>query len=114
MGNLPYVMEKEIQQYRKRIDELKGKIDKKQLEGISIASEQQFYDCLIFFYNKANNDDLSEKDMIEINDFVNTKINNERSADFTAILLQVFYMKEEIISCEKEIEQRKQKLNLND
>lgn len=45
--------------------------------------------------------------MIEINDFVNTKINNERSADFTAILLQVFYMKEEIISCEKEIEQRK-------
>ena len=93
--------------------ELRSKISKKREEGVQIANEKYFEECYNFFCQKAKvriklrlnfqKDNLEEKDMQEIAEFVYNKNIQEKNADFTALLLQLFYLEEELENYEREI-----------
>jgi hypothetical protein len=51
---------------------------------------------------KAKVDDLTERDMIEIAEFVYSKNIIERNAEIITLMLQLFYCEEELLSTQNE------------
>jgi len=70
-------VKKDMQMHRRRQEELKMKVARKEKEGEQMCSKDFFQRCLNLFCLKANqNSDLTEKDMNEINALVESGIPN--------------------------------------
>lgn len=88
---------KELKRNKDRQVELTSKISKKLQEGADLVGEALFQACFDFFIKKSQfADELSGKDMQEIQDFVDTKISQDKTIWVTQVLFTMFYSTEDL------------------